>query len=79
VICSFFAGSILSGVSIFAIPDDKGSPFENIQKQIDDIINGDTPIKGESKVLFLGNGFASPGGDIIYACIAGINSDPLSS
>jgi len=79
VICSFFAGSILSGVSIFAIPDDKGNPFENIQKQIDDIINGNTPIEGETTVLFLGNGFAAPNFGATYGCIGGSNSQPLSS
>jgi len=79
VICSFFAGSIVSGTSILANPEDKGNPFENIQNQIDDIINGNTPIEAESKVLSLGSG-ATGVGNPIYACLGSGSTDrPLAS
>ena len=79
IICAFFAGSILSGTSILAASDDKGNPFENIQQQIDDIINGNISIEGESKILFLGTGAASPNKRISYGCVGFSQSDPLSS
>ena len=79
VICSFFAGSIISGTTIFADPGDKGNPFERIQHQIDDIINGNTPIQGESKILFLGNGFGGPNQGNWYGCVGASQDTPLSS
>ena len=68
IIVSFFAGSFMSGTSIFADPEDKGNPFDRLQKQIDDIVNGNTPVGEESKIMFLGT--AEPGqfNSIRYAC-----------
>lgn len=77
IICSFFAGSIVSGTSIFAVPDEKGNPFDDLQKQIDDIVNGNTSIKGESKMLSLGNGVSGNG--ILYACGKFFVDEPLTS
>ena len=78
VFCSFVAGSILSGNSIFADPGEKGNPFDRLQKQIDDIINGNTSINGNSKILSLGSGI---GGfdEISYACRDLISDFPLTS
>ena len=68
IIGSFFAGSVMSGTSIFADPDDKGNPFDRLQKQIDDIVNGNTPIGEESKTMFLGTVEPGQFNSIRYAC-----------
>ena len=72
-------GLMVSGFSVFAAPDDKGNPFDKLQKQIDDIVNGKTPLQGQTKVVSLGNGLGGLNIMSTYACGSKIQLQPLTA